>query len=105
MYKKFWEAEIKMKIAILGSIGFLGKEILRKALDSGYEIKTLVRNPEKLGEFKNRVGYIEGNVKQADKLETAVRGTEAVISTMGPPMKKSIDPESYKDAMKNLLQY
>jgi len=92
-----------MKIAILGSTGFLGKEILRKALDSGYEIKTLVRNPEKLGGFKNRVEYIEGNVKQTDKLEATVSGTDAVISTIAPPLKKSGDPESYKDAMIKLV--
>jgi hypothetical protein len=30
-----------MKIALLGSIGFLGKALLSKALDAHYEIKTL----------------------------------------------------------------
>lgn len=38
-----------MKIAILGSTGFVGKVLLRKALDKGYQVKTLVRDPEKLG--------------------------------------------------------
>jgi len=34
-----------MKIAILGSTGFLGKVLLEKALNAGYQVRTLVRNP------------------------------------------------------------
>ena len=34
----------KMKIAILGSTGFLGKVLLEKALNAGYQVSTLVRN-------------------------------------------------------------
>ncbi|MEJ2618247.1 MAG: NAD(P)H-binding protein, partial [Ignavibacteriaceae bacterium] len=93
----------KMKIAILGSTGFLGKVVLKKALDEGYLIKTLVRSPEKLGEFKDKVEFIKGCVTQTYKLEETVRGVEAVISTIGPPMKKTGDPELYKNAMIKLI--
>jgi putative NADH-flavin reductase len=92
-----------MKIAILGSTGFLGKVVLRKALDEGYHIKTLVRNPEKLGELKNKVEFIQGCVTQTDKLEETVKGVNAVISTIGPPMKKTGDPISYKNIMEELV--
>ena len=44
-----------MKIAILDPTGFVGKILLEKALEKGYQVKTLVRNPEKLGIFKERV--------------------------------------------------
>ena len=40
-----------MKIAILGSTGFVGKVLLEKALENGYQPKTLVRNPEKLSDY------------------------------------------------------
>jgi uncharacterized protein len=35
-----------MKIAILGSTGFVGQVLLKKALEQGYQIRTLVRNPK-----------------------------------------------------------
>jgi putative NADH-flavin reductase len=92
-----------MKIAILGSTGFLGKAVLKKALDEGYQVKTLVRSPEKLGEFKDRVEFFQGNVDQADKLEETVSGTEVVLSTIGPPMKKPGNPQSYKNLMMQLI--
>lgn len=42
-----------MKIAILGSTGFLGKVLLEKALNAGYQVRTLVRTPAKLGQFRD----------------------------------------------------
>ena len=92
-----------MKITILGSTGFLGKVVLEKALESNYQVKTLVRTPNKLGEYKDKVEYIKGNVAEADKLEKAVSETEVVISTIGPPMKNPGDPELYRKSMENLV--
>jgi putative NADH-flavin reductase len=92
-----------MKVALLGSTGFLGKVVLEKALDSGYQVKTLVRTPNKLGEFKDKVEYIEGSVTEADKLEEVVSEAEVVISAIGPPMKNPGDPELYRKSMENLV--
>lgn len=92
-----------MKIAILGSSGFLGKVVLRKALDKGYQIRTLVRNPEKLGELRYKVEICQGCVTKIDKLEETVKGTDVVISTIGPPMKKCGDPEYYKNTMEKIV--
>lgn len=92
-----------MKIAIFGSTGFLGKVLLEKALDEGYHIKTLVRNPERLGIFKESVEFVQGDIFQADDVENTVRGTEAVLSTVGPPQRHPGDPKSYKKAMEALV--
>jgi len=92
-----------MKIAILGSTGFLGKVVLKNALDDGYQIKTLVRNPDKLSEYKNRIEFIQGNIFEADKIEETVRGTDVVISTVGPPQRNPKNPEKYKRAMEDLV--
>lgn len=92
-----------MKIAIFGSTGFLGKVLLKKALESGYQVKTLVRNPEKLGDFKNQVEFIQGSIFEANKIEETVNGTEVVISTVGPPQRNPKNPEKYKKAMEDLV--
>jgi putative NADH-flavin reductase len=92
-----------MKIAILGSTGFLGKVLLGEALRAGYQVRTLVRNPDKLGEFRNRVEFIQGNVFDANDIEETVLGTQAVLSTVGPPQKNPGDPHKYEQAMKDLV--
>jgi putative NADH-flavin reductase len=92
-----------MKIAILGSTGFLGKVLLEKALNAGYQVRTLVRNPTKLGQFEDRVELVEGNIFRASDIEEAVLGTEAVLSTVGPPQRNPKHPEKYEQAMKDLV--
>jgi putative NADH-flavin reductase len=71
-------------------------------LDEGYQVKTMVRNPEKLGELKNKVEFIQGSIDQTDKLEETVMGTEAVLSTV-PPQRNTREPDKYQMRMENLV--
>ena len=79
-----------MKIAILGSTGFLVRVLLERALEAGHHIRTLVRDPDRLGEFKDRVEFIMGNVFDPADVSETVRGTVVVLSTVGPPQKKTL---------------
>jgi putative NADH-flavin reductase len=92
-----------MKIAILGSTGFVGKTLLPKALDRGYQVNTLVRDPEKLGIFKEQVEFIIGNTSQFNKLENTVIGTEAVLSTL-PPIINSNEPQISGQSFEDLVE-
>ena len=91
-----------MKIAILGSTGFVGKVLLEKALANGHQVKTLVRDPEKLGVYKERVEYVSGDVSQSDKLEKTVVGADVVVSTL-PPIENGKDPDKSAKVMENLV--
>jgi putative NADH-flavin reductase len=91
-----------MKIAILGSTGFVGRVLLEKALEKGHQVKTLVRDPEKLGGYKERVEYVSGNASQSDKLEKTVVGADVVLSTL-PPIENGKDPEKSAKVMEDLV--
>jgi len=93
-----------MKIAILGSTGFVGKVLLSKALEKGYQIKTLVRNPEKLEDLSDKIEIIQGNVFDPSAVEATIGGTEAVLSTIGPPQRNPGNPELYEKAMKDIVR-
>jgi putative NADH-flavin reductase len=93
-----------MKITILGSTGFVGKVLIRKAIASGYQVKTLARNPEKLEEIKDKIEIIEGSVFESSSVEAAIEGADAVLSTVGPPQTgKQFDPFQYEKAMKDIV--
>lgn len=92
-----------MKITILGSTGFLGKVLLEKALERGYQVKTLVRTPDKLGDFKDRVEFVQGSLSDTDKLEQAMSGADAVVSAVGPPQRHPESPEFYENIMNDLV--
>ncbi|MEJ2600446.1 MAG: NAD(P)H-binding protein [Anaerolineales bacterium] len=91
-----------MKIAILGSTGFVGKILLEKALEKGYQVKTLVRDPKKLGNYMDRVEFVSGDASQTDRLEKTIVGTEAVLSTLPPVGNNKVTEKSAK-AMEDLV--
>lgn len=92
-----------MKITILGSTGFVGKVLVEKALDQGHEIKTLVRDPNKLGELKEKVEVIQGNYFSARDIEKTIVGTKAVMSTVGPSATNRKHTEKYGQGMQSLV--
>lgn len=93
-----------MKITILGSTGFVGKVLIRKAIAAGYQIKTLARNPDKLEDIKDKIEIINGSVFESSLIEAAIEGAEVVLSTIGPPTGKPFDPYQYEKAMKDIVR-
>jgi putative NADH-flavin reductase len=93
-----------MKIAILGSTGFVGKVLINKAVVAGYQIKTLARYPERLDYIKDKVEIIKGSVFEPLSIDATIEDTQAVISTIGPPPDKKCDPSLFENAMKDIVK-
>jgi putative NADH-flavin reductase len=93
-----------MKVAILGSTGFVGKILIHKAVAAGYQVKTLARNPEKLEDISDKIEIIQGSVDDPSAVEATIEGTDAVLSTIGPPQRNPGNPELYEKAMKDIVR-
>jgi putative NADH-flavin reductase len=73
-----------MKIVVFGASGGTGIEVGKQALEAGHEVTAFVRNPAKLRiEHANLVAF-QGDVLDAEAVEKAVMGQDAVISALGP---------------------
>lgn len=70
-----------MKILLLGATGRTGKLVLKAAKENDYQINCLVRNKGKVEE-SNGVQVFTGNPNNADDLEKAIQGCEAIISAL-----------------------
>ncbi len=86
-----------MRLAIFGSTGKIGKEVLKAALKHGHEVQTLVRTPSKLTNTKIQI--IEGNLAEKDKIQETIKGTEAVLWAIGATKKTGDDLELYRKAL------
>jgi putative NADH-flavin reductase len=75
---------ISRKLLVLGATGGTGRQVVTQALERGHAVTALLRDPSRLSIASDRLRVLEGNVTDDDgALADAVRGQDAVISTLG----------------------
>ena len=74
-----------MKLLIFGSTGKTGRELVNQALDAGYEVTAFARNPQKMEIRHDRLTVVKGDITDADSINVAVPGHDAVLSALGSP--------------------
>ena len=72
-----------MKLLIIGGTGGTGKELIKQALEQGYNVTAFVRNPEKVKITHQNLTVIKGDVLDFDKIQEVVAGQDAVLSALG----------------------
>ena len=72
-----------MKLLVLGATGGTGRQVVTHALDAGHDVTILVRNRGQAGLAPPRLRIVDGDVRNLAQLAEALRGQEAVISTLG----------------------
>jgi putative NADH-flavin reductase len=80
-----------MKLVVLGATGATGLEIVRQALDRGHSVTALVRSPERLKPFGDRISVKHGDLLNSADMEEVLKGHDAVVSGFGPraPISKA----------------
>lgn len=72
------------KILILGATGRTGKHAIPMALEKGYEVVALVRNPAKIVVKHDRLTIVEGLPTNIDDIRKAMEGCDVVLSLLSP---------------------
>jgi putative NADH-flavin reductase len=85
------ETRSSLKLVVLGATGGTGLEIIRKALEHGHLVTALVRSPERLKPFQDRITVKQGDLLNSVDLERVIQGHDAVVSGFGPriPVSKA----------------
>jgi putative NADH-flavin reductase len=90
------------QITVFGASGRTGKLFTGLALNSGYQVKALVRDASKLDLRHSNLQVVQGDIADPTKVEETIRGTEAVINLAGPRMADLVTPG--KAPVPNLLR-
>lgn len=72
------------RITVFGATGGTGKQLVKQALAAGYEVVAYVRDPSKLDMNHERLTVVSGELSDQASIENAIRGADAVLSTLGP---------------------
>jgi putative NADH-flavin reductase len=70
-----------MNILVLGAAGKTGREVVTESIAAGHNVTAFVRDPKKLERSDATVAV--GDARSLDDLRNALRGQDAVISTLG----------------------
>jgi putative NADH-flavin reductase len=98
-------------ILLFGATGRTGIQVLKYALDRGYRVTALVRNPEKITEKSDRLTIIKGLPTNINDVRTAMLNCDRVISTLNPiseqdmiSLKKIQPPQILEKSTQNVIK-
>ncbi|MCC8197969.1 MAG: NAD(P)-dependent oxidoreductase [Tannerellaceae bacterium] len=84
------------QMVLIGASGFVGSAILKEALSRGYQVKAVVRNPEKVTEKSPDLTVVKADVSSAATVAEVVKGADAVISAYNPGWT---NPDMYDETL------
>ncbi|EMA6344007.1 SDR family oxidoreductase [Bacillus cytotoxicus] len=79
----------KDTIAMIGANGKAGKFLVHQALQEGYQVRILTRNPEKFTIYNQDVEIIQGDARDFYAIQELLQDCQAVINAVGQPKKES----------------
>ncbi|KAM8953653.1 flavin reductase (NADPH) isoform 2-T2 [Pelodytes ibericus] len=94
-------------IALFGSTGMTGQVILAQALDAGFNVTVLVRDPSRLPPDRKPTRVVVGDVLNKSDVAQAMEGQEAAIivlgtrTDLGPTTMMSEGTRNILEAMKS----
>lgn len=92
-----------MKIAIFGSTGTTGKELIKQALNLGFFVTAYARKPQKLSELKNdNLIIVQGELNDKNIIAKVINDSDVIISLLGPTGKAN--DSSLSNGMKNIIE-
>jgi putative NADH-flavin reductase len=78
-----------MRITVFGATGKIGRLVVEQLLAAGHEVTALVRNPAKQAITHPKLTVQTGQLSDTAAVRDVVRGSDAVISALGPSLRRS----------------
>lgn len=75
------------KIAIIGGTGRVGKHLAMEAIQQGYYVRMLARNPEKISYKTEKMDIVKGQIQDINTIRELFKDCNIVINTFGQPAK------------------
>ena len=92
-----------MRIAVFGATGKIGRLATEQLLGAGHEVTALVRTPDKLTLDHPGLTVRTGQLSDAAAVRDVVAGSDAVISALGPSLKRGASGTPVTDGTRSIV--
>ena len=72
-----------VRLLIVGATGGTGRQLVAQALERGFAVTALVRDPSRMKTSHPQLTVVRGDVLDEGSVDAAMRGQEAVLSALG----------------------
>jgi putative NADH-flavin reductase len=91
-------------VTVFGATGAIGSLTVAELLDRGHTVTAYARNPAKVPTtWGHRVRVVIGEMSDADAIDSAVAGADAVVSALGPSMDRKATGLPLIDGTRHIL--
>jgi putative NADH-flavin reductase len=91
-----------VKILLFGATGQTGRLLAERSVMAGHDVTAYARDPARMGFAHDRLQVVRGDVLDADAVQRAVEGHDAIMSALGTSARRPVLPEGIRhilDAM------
>jgi len=93
-----------MKICVFGATGGTGRQVVLQALERGWSVSALVRNPQALQDVQSdKFTALQCDIFSTDSVSESVAGCDAVLSCLGSRASPWRAVSMYSDSMKHIV--
>lgn len=93
-----------MKVAVFGGTGNIGRLVVDQLLERGDSVTMLVRDPAKVKQLaSDHLRVVTGGLDDPTAIEETIAGSDAVISALGPSLKRGATGTPLTDGTKTIV--
>jgi nucleoside-diphosphate-sugar epimerase len=93
-----------LHVAVFGASGNIGRHVVDQLLAAGHSVTAYVRNPDKLSISHPNLTIVAGELDDAAGVARAVVGADAVISALGPSLRRGATGTPVTDGTRNIVE-
>lgn len=92
-----------MQVTVFGATGGIGRHVVDQLLAAGHVVVAYVRTPAKLNRQDPHLRVVTGQLADRARVLDAVRGSDAVISALGPSLKRGATGTPVTDGTRTIV--
>ena len=92
-----------LHVTVFGATGKIGRHVVDQLLAAGHTVTAYVRNPAKLSATHPNLHVVQGELDDVSSIARAVQGADAVISALGPSLRRGTTGTPVADGTRNIV--